>query len=54
MFRCLAGEENVLRNAVADLALRGDLDPLAASVIETHLRPESQMSPSYPSPHNPH
>ena len=42
MFRCPAGQEEALRTAVADLALRGDLDPLAASVVETHLRPKSR------------
>ena len=54
MFRCPAGEEESLRSAVADLALRGELDPLAASVVEAHLRPESREIPSYPRPHNPH
>ena len=34
MFRCPAGQEEALRTAVADLALRGDLDPLAASVVK--------------------
>lgn len=54
MFRCPAGQEEALRATVADLALRGDLDPLAASVVETHLRPESRETPSYPRPHNLH
>ncbi len=53
MFRCPAGQEESLRTAVADLALRGDLDPLAASVVETHLRPQTREAPSYPRPHNP-
>ena len=54
MFRCPAGQEEALRATVADLALRGDLDPLAASVVETHLRPEARETPSYPRPHNLH
>ncbi|MEL7066771.1 MAG: hypothetical protein AAFU75_03805 [Planctomycetota bacterium] len=54
MFRCPAGQEEALRATVVDLALRGDLDPLAASVVETHLRPESRETPSYPRPHNLH
>ena len=54
MIRCPAGQEEALRATVADLALRGDLDPLAASVVETHLRPESRENPSYPRPHNLH
>ena len=54
MFRCPAGQEEDLRATVADLALRGDLDPLAASVVETHLRPESRQTPSYPRPQNLH
>ena len=48
MFRCPAGQEEALRTAVADLALRGDLDPLAASVVETHLRPEVSGNPQLP------
>ena len=51
MFRCPAGQEEALRTAVADLALRGDLDPLAASVVETH-PPKSQETHSYPRPHH--
>ena len=54
MFRCPAGEEEALRTAVADLALQGDLDPLAASVVENHLHAKSRETHSYPRPHNLH
>ena len=54
MFRCPAGQEDALRTAVADLALKGDLDPLVASVVENHLRPKSEETSSYPRPHNLH
>ena len=48
MFRCPAGQEEALRTAVADLALRGDLDPLAASVVEDPSPPKSRRTTATP------